>query len=291
VVSEIDSQRYYSVTQKQLASIGQMDSLALSSMTGNTSSAVRLSKSYGVQYIIKGTYAEINGHYYIGLVRVDCLNGKIEKRCWAMFTESSQSQSAIQLLIARIELRERVTVNDRIIISEGMTGNDLINIVNPDAVFSVSIRTGNRQQVYCEGEFIDFAVSADEDCYITLITVDPKGAMTLLLPNKWQPRAFLQKGQTISIPGQNSKFRFPILPPHGQTLVKVIASLKPLRLSNVSTKSIEEQDFVSLPANTKAIGIEGISDDIVQKIDTKSLCALLNLTKWATDELIILTAE
>ena len=37
-------------------------------------------------------------------------------------------------------------------------------------------------------------VVAQRDCFLTLITVDSQGTPTLLLPNRWQPRAFVRRG-------------------------------------------------------------------------------------------------
>ncbi len=169
-----------------------------------------------------------------------------------------------------------------------LTGNELVDSANAPQGFLVSLRTADGGKNYREGEYISFVVQATRDCFLTLISTDSEGEMVLLLPNTWQRRAFVQRGEQVAIPPKESGFRFPIKPPHGRTLVKAIATLRPLVLSGVTEQSFRDHDFPALEEGVKAIRLEG-DPNRAQAEREGNLYDLLGPSDWSTAELVIIT--
>lgn len=287
-VSEIDSQQYQIYERGQLASLLEEKGFQASLLVDNTTSAARFGRLAKVQFLVLGSVSNLGGQYQLNARVVDCSSGRLGKRGWVVFESMRQWPNKVPELINLLSLRSGTEGSDPTLPIDG----GIINAINPEADFQVQIRTAENKQTYLEGEYIKFVVTAEKDCFITLITVDSAGEMTLLLPNKWQRRAFVRKGSSITLPIDEMGFRFPIQPPHGQTLVKAIATLQPLKLSGVNTKSIGDEGFVTLSRGVKAIGVEAIEGgDFSESISTSSISDLLKTRQWATDELVVITAK
>lgn len=292
-VSEIDSQQYQIYERGQLAALLEEKGFQASLLVDNTTSAAKFGRLAKVQYLVLGSLAKLGGQYQLSARVVDCSSGRLGRRGWVVFDSMRQWPNKVPELINLLGLRSG-TENSQsdISISANDMANDLIDTFNPEADFQVQVRTAQNKQTYLEGEYINFVVTAEKDCFITLITVDSAGEMTLLLPNKWQRRAFVRRGSSITIPTDEMGFRFPIQPPHGQTLVKAIATLQPLKLSGVNTKSIGDEGFVTLSRGVKAIGIEAVDGSYFdESINPGSISDLLKARQWATDELMVITAK
>ena len=292
-VSEIDSQQYQIYKRGQLASLLEEKGFQASLLVDNTTSAAKFGRLAKVQYLVLGSLAKLGGQYQLSARVVDCSSGRLGKRGWVVFDSMREWPNKVPELINLLGLRSGSENSESdISISTSQMANDLIDTFNPEADFQVQVRTAESKQTYLEGEYIKFVVTAEKDCFITLITVDSAGEMTLLLPNKWQRRAFVRRGSSITIPTDEMGFRFPIQPPHGQTMVKAIATLQPLKLSGVNTKSIGEEGFVTLQKGAKAIGIEAVDgEDFSQSISAGSIADLLKARQWATDELMVITGK
>ena len=57
------------------------------------------------------------------------------------------------------------------------------------------------------GDLITIKAEADNDCYLTVISVDATGVATVLFPNDFQPDNLVSAGQPVSIPGANAPFQ------------------------------------------------------------------------------------
>jgi hypothetical protein len=141
--------------------------------------------------------------------------------------------------------------------------------------------------VYIEGETISFVIEVDKDCYVTLVTRDVEGNYTLLLPNAWQQQTFVKAGKKLIIPSEGAGFRFPIQPPHGDTVVKAIATKEPLNLRGVTMEMVQKQKFVNLGGNPRAIGVEATEE--AEAIDDRPLSERFKAGDWATTEMVIVT--
>jgi serine/threonine protein kinase len=248
------------------------------------SPAAQFSETIGCGYVVLGALARAGSKYCLSARLINVGLSQIANRISVTFHSPGQWQDQIDQLAVNLNVNKPTGGTPYV-------GNDLIDSISLDNRF-VSIRTAQGKQTYHEGEYIKFIVSVERDCYVTLITVDSEDSMTLLLPNKWQQQPFLQRGTEITIPSDDMGFRFPIQPPHGITLVKAVATSRPLLLSGVNTKGIEEQGFVALTKGVKAIGVEGISPDPTSQTQeiTGRLTELLEDQMWATDEMIVITS-
>ena len=284
MVSEIDSERFEIYERSQLNMLLKEKGFQESVLVDDPGNAAAFGKMAGVQYVVLGSLGKLGTQYHLSSRLVDCQSGKVKDRGSVTFQFIDDWVDKIPELVNLLGLRAGGHGSAR----RFPTGNDLVDSVNVPAGFAVKIRTTENKQTYVEGERISFIVRASRDCFITLITVDSKGEMTLLLPNAWQRRAFVRRDQEIRVPSLEANFSFPIKPPHGETLVKAIATLKPLVLTGVTTKGIEDAGFLSLSRGVKAIGLEGDADAI-EMTDLRGLHDLLEPTEWATAELVVIT--
>ena len=285
LISEIDSDRFDVYERSQLKSLLQEKGFQESVLIGNPSHAAQFGKLAGVRYVVLGSLGKLGSQYHLSSRVVDCQSGKITDRGWVAFMFINDWPEKVPELVNLLGLRRGSG-------GEGngrrfLTGNDLIDSANWTPDFAVEISTVGNRQTYLEGEKIRFTVKTSRDCYVTLITVDSNANMTLLLPNAWQRRAFVRRGEVIMIPSETAGFWFPIQPPHGETLIKAIATLKPLQLSGVTTENIEEQKFAAILPNTKGIGLEGDTGRIIPP--GAGLNEWLQPTEWSTSELIVMT--
>jgi TolB-like protein len=291
-VSEIDSDEYAVFERLQLKSLLEEKGFQASTLVDNPAGAARFGKLAKVRYVVLGSIASLGGHYHLSGRVVDCTSGKVGKRGWVVFSSMTQWPGKVPQLVNLLGL----SAGSQSETSSGGTefidqGNELVDVVNPDADFAVSISTAQNKQTYLQGEYIQFVVSAERNCFVTLITVDSAGEMTLLLPNMWQTSAFVPGNIKLTIPSDEMGFRFPIRPPYGETTVKAIATLQPLLLSGVNAKGINEDGFVTLDKGVKAIGVEGVTPNPLVANDDVGLADLFSSTQWATAELIIITAK
>jgi len=286
MISEIDSARFDIYERSQLKSLLQEKGFQESVLIGSPSRAAQFGKLAGVRYVVLGSLGRLGSQYHLSSRVVDCQSGKITDRGWVSFMSINDWPAKIPELVNLVGLR-RGSGGGGGSGKRFLTGNDLIDSVNWAADFTVEVGTVGDRQTYIEGEGIRFTVKVSRNCFVTLITVDSKGSMTLLLPNAWQRRAFVRRGEVMVIPSSEAGFRFPIKPPHGETLVKAIATLKPLRLSGVNPERIEEQKFAVMLPNTKGIGLEGDPERVIPP--GAGLNEWLQPTEWSTAELVVIT--
>jgi hypothetical protein len=290
---EMDPNRYeaceWSVVKEWIKEKGLWGSVEID----NIDSAAKLGVIMDVRYVTLGSIAHLGNQFYLSARVVDCKNGEICKRGKVVFSPFSQWPYKMPDLAYSLSFCSKAQSNiAQIKETDSAQNNSLINTVNSASSFAVSIKTMEHKQTYLEGEFISFEVFSEKDCYITMITVDNAGDMTLLLPNPWHKQAFLRACQKIIIPSSEMKFKLPIQPPHGETLVKVIATEQPLQLSGVDLASYNATTFVPLTSDVGAVGIGDKASEIQNKSSqiVKRISELLKPNQWATAELVIVTA-
>jgi hypothetical protein len=119
------------------------------------------------------------------------------------------------------------------------------------------------------GDPVFFNVSVDKPAFLTLINIGTDGSTTVLFPNQFQP-ANIQAS-----PGQVHQFPPPGLnikvgPPVGTELVLVLATAKPLDLSQfqptslpnlAGARSLSPRNAVKLGAKAKNLIIESVGAD------------------------------
>ena len=286
----IDSLEYEVFERQHLKELIEEQGFQESMLVNSPQGSARFGKLSRVDYVVIGTISKLAGSYTLAARLVDCVNGKVLRRRHVEFKSITQWPDKVAELVVLLSLRKGTEAEaGNGVSSAQFTGNDLVDAVNPASDFAVSIKTADNRQVYFVGDYVKFVVSAERDCYVTLITVDSEGRMALLLPNRWQKSAFVRAEKELTIPSKEMGFRFPIKPPAGETIVKAIATFSPLRLSGVDSKSIDKAGFLRLDAGVKAIGLEAAAPD--EYSDITGLAELLKPGQWATDELIVMTAN
>lgn len=183
----------------------------------------------------------------------------------------------------------------------GQTGVDVLDAENRNGKLQVQLQIEDNQRSFNEGDSIRFRVRANEDCFLTILTVDPTGEVVQLLPNALHPKLQLKGGQTVTLPTEEmvEKFDFAAQPPHGLSEVKVIATKQPLRLAAADANAIREKKlppFGNVKAGAKAIGIRlkpNIPDPAQPgaEIAADKLDQLLAPDQWATAIVTFVTRE
>lgn len=307
LLSEVDSKRYRLFERSQLVSLMEEAKLQATDLVDNAAKAVKFGRLAGIRYMVLGELNRLGG-YRLTVRLVDCQTGQIREKGGVKFRDFDEIDQAIAELLALLKLNDAgVGVqpgrgvspqpghNDRRPeTGQPLTGNDLIDARNPNATFAVKLNTGENKLAYVGGEAVSFEVTAERDCFLTLVTVDSKGDMTLLLPNAWQTRAFVRAGEKVTLPSRAMGFRFTAQAPFGPTRVKVIATTSPLKLRGVNEQRLKREKFVNggnLADGTKAIGIEGLGGSGVGNGNSQGLADLLNPSTWTAAELTIVTRK
>jgi hypothetical protein len=148
--------------------------------------------------------------------------------------------------------------------------------------FDVGVRLADGRGAYVEGDMIGFIVEASRDCYITLLAVDPAGEIAVLLPNGIQLDNFVPAGRAVTIPAADAEFRLFARPPHGRTLVKAIATRRPIRFTGMSRRRLIDEQFIVLEPDF-GVSIEGESREHARIGD------VLKADEWATVEVVFTT--
>jgi len=300
LLSEIDSKAYRLFERSQLKALLTEQKFQESDLVSDAAKAAKFGKLAGIRYLVLGSLSRLGSEYHLSARVVDCETAEIGERGRVKFGSINDAADALPELVNVLGLRAggEATRPGPGPGPDGpprkpatpITGIDLIDADNPDATFKVTVRTAENKNEFVEKEYVSFIVEADRDCFVTLITRDSEGTMSLLLPNAWQMRAFVQKGKPVTIPAPEAGFRFPIKPPHGKTILKAIATVRPLQLSGISAAAINKEKFVELKQGTKAIGLEGDAAK-VQNNEGGHLHDLLKSDQWATATLVITTSD
>ncbi|MBS3822152.1 MAG: caspase family protein, partial [Phycisphaerae bacterium] len=111
----------------------------------------------------------------------------------------------------------------------------------------VARRSEERQQTF------RLAITPRKSCYLTVLCIDSRGKLTLLLPNKWQRDTRTRGGQSVTIPAPAAEFEFFVEPPAGQDVIKVVGTETPLELQGVNYKSIGDAGFAETPDAATAV--------------------------------------
>jgi len=136
---------------------------------------------------------------------------------------------------------------------------------NPAPPFHVdlSVKGGRRRfLIFPSGdrrpEKIELIVTAEQDCYIVLLSIDSRGRVRLLLPNRWQQDTKITAGRLYTIPPPGAGFIFGVQLPPGHDDIKAIATRRPFDLSHVNAKGLTEQGFIQFDERQRNDLIEDI---------------------------------
>ena len=173
------------------------------------------------------------------------------------------------------------------------TGIAMLDQSSTSEEFKIEIHTLENRHIYNEDETLTCKISASADCFVSVFAVDPKGDLTMLVPNKWHPQGLQVKGgETTEFPTPKMGFEFYLKPPHGRTLVKAIATGQPLEIAGVSAERLEREAMVNLGNTSKlqtsnktgAVNANKAFDLTKDYLDKR-----FNDGQWATSSFTILT--
>jgi hypothetical protein len=158
-----------------------------------------------------------------------------------------------------------------------------------DEELKIQIRTEGNRVEYVEDEVMRYRVQANQACFLTLLSIDPSGDVTLLVPNAWHAELRLEKGKEVTIPTADMRFELYVRPPHGHTLIRAIATKKPLPIKGVDETSLKSEKLVFL-ANIKGVGVrEKQKLDYGSEFAPRTLDMACGTRGWAAAELTLQT--
>ena len=176
-------------------------------------------------------------YYVIGSYRMERRGVEITSRL--IEAKTNNVQSSANILIDRKELNPEDLKSFNKTIDEFNSAQvkkdyqdyleKFIAVKPNDPSFNVKVRTNkkntNNQDEYQIGEMITFFINVEEDCFLTILDINPGGEITVLFPNKYQKNNFVRAGETIQIPPKDKKFDLKVNPPHGEERLKAVATL------------------------------------------------------------------
>ena len=79
-------------------------------------------------------------------------------------------------------------------------------------------------RTYQIGETVQLAVKVSEDSYLWVFDTGTSGQVHRIFPNRFDQDNFVRKGETLVVPGPDSKYDFRVSSPPGRELLTVIAT-------------------------------------------------------------------
>ena len=94
----------------------------------------------------------------------------------------------------------------------------------------LNVKVWTDKKKYQIGEKITFSVKAEENCYLTLLDINPQGEITVIYPNRFHRDNFIQAGVTYKVPRERDNFALDVRGPAGQERIKAIVTLNKVSL-------------------------------------------------------------
>ncbi len=95
-----------------------------------------------------------------------------------------------------------------------------------DDVSTFNVKVWTDKTKYRIGEPVTFYLTADRDCYITLLDQGTSGTLRVLFPNPYQQDNFVRAGRSYAIPDAAAGYEIRVDGPSGVERVKAIATLR-----------------------------------------------------------------
>lgn len=103
---------------------------------------------------------------------------------------------------------------------------------------------------YARGDILKLRVKTNEDAYVTVFNVGPKGKVTQIYPNSFQKDNFVKANREVEIPSADSKAEIKIAGDLGGEVVKVFATNKQLK---IVPEGVPGQVFLSVKESVPEI--------------------------------------
>lgn len=118
-------------------------------------------------------------------------------------------------------------------------------------------------------QLMTLSVTADSDCRVMVLTRDSQGEVSLLVPNTRIEAPSVLAGVPVEIPAPGAECVFPLAPPWGPTVIKVIGTRKPIDVRSSGAGSL-------LYTGITALRVSGTNQQGTE------LSALLSGGDWST---------
>lgn len=115
---------------------------------------------------------------------------------------------------------------------------------DPSGATTPNYRIGDRITIY---------TTVNENAYVYLFNVNPDGSTDQILPNRLSGSNYVRAGQTRAFPAQGDNFTFDVSGPYGLNKVLVIASRRPLNLSELSSYTAGQSFATVKPQGTQQL--------------------------------------
>ena len=102
----------------------------------------------------------------------------------------------------------------------------------PDRQSSIQLTAGvdRKDATYARGETVKINLKVNENAYVAVFNVGPKGKVTQLFPNRFQKDNLIKAGQETQVPSAGNGAEIKVSGSLGAELIKVIASSKPVKV-------------------------------------------------------------
>lgn len=172
----------------------------------------------------------------------------------------------------------------------GHTGVDLIDAENKNGRLKAEIWVVDERRSFREGELLEVRIRETESCFLTLISIDASGEMTLLMPNAFHGDFRLRAHETVTIPTPEMTFEFAAKAPHGPTILKAIVTKRPLPIRGVSDQSLAREGLPSL-GRAKGFSVRPkarpdqhpvVTEEITESLMIKDIQQQFSADEWST---------
>ncbi len=147
--------------------------------------------------------------------------------------------------------------------------DSLWELRNPNAGFEVNLRTD--KSIYRVNDYLTLHMTAEKDCYITVLNWDKNGKLTVLLPNQYSPNRLvsISRGQIYSFPTQESDFDFILPGPVGRERFKILAihnEAVSQAIENIIIKSLPLEDHSPFHYQAEIIPRDKVETKILREL-------------------------
>jgi hypothetical protein len=123
---------------------------------------------------------------------------------------------------------------------------DKVDIVIPPKL-KVDLWVDRQDGIYYEGESITIFFSANQDCYVSIYSLDARGRINLLYPTQPWDNGFVYGGEMYAIPADYEDYELIISGPEGQEHIQAIASIHELEIPDWYNTSPPAPDYYYEP--------------------------------------------
>lgn len=197
-----------------------LDEIALS-QSGQVSQAeaLRIGKQVGARYLVLGEVEKEPGqrNLYEASMRV------VKTETGVIIGADSARGTADQI-------SRQLGIRARQILSIYVTMD------NPDSPYAILMKLNKgKNPTYTIGEKLDLKFrikklrpEAADTVYLQLYSIDARGSMTMIYPNKFSPSLAVQVGKEYSLPADTDDFEWELVPPAGTESIQAIVTEKPV---------------------------------------------------------------